>query len=210
MIIPHLDRISHRDLRTKRARVHKIYGGFYFISIQRILLYFVGVIYYFRQTFFFIRPRTLVYIIYIYMYNTPKEFPNKRPFNRVWLVAGSAGRSLPWDRDPFVEEKKNFASLTCLFLAPFAPSDAVHIHTRTHIHIIYMCVCVYLYHIRYTQTVHRSCQSGWFPYRKTVFVLTSVKKRPKTSHVYSEAHQFPLVTIDYFFFLFFFTFPFGN
>lgn len=91
--------------------------------------------------------------IYIYIYTLlpQKSFRISDPLIGFDLSPGPrASRSFPWDHDPFV--KKKFASLTCLFLAPFA--------------------------------AHRSCQSGWFPYRKTVFVLTPVKKRPWTSHVY--------------------------
>jgi len=110
---------------------------FYFISATRQR-------YFFRKTFLH---------VFVCMYILPqKSFRISDPLIGFDLSPGPrASRSLPWDHDPFVK-KKNFASLTCLFLAPF--------------------------------TAHRSCQSGWFPYRKTVFVLTPVKKRPWTSHVY--------------------------
>jgi len=74
--------------------------------------------------FFHASSSTLLFLVKLFIYVTPpppKEFPNKRPFNRVWLVAGTASRGVSRGTVTLSSTRKskikNFASLTCLFLA---------------------------------------------------------------------------------------------
>jgi len=113
-------------LRATHLPTHKFYvlrSVCVCVCVCALLFYFSSTLYFFLKNFLHVYN---IYMRYIYILFPQKSFRISDPLIGFDLSPGPrASRSLPRDHDPFV--KKNFASLTCLFLAPFAGAPVVSI-----------------------------------------------------------------------------------